>query len=373
MTDTAPPVATATTAPTAATAPKRRRPRGLTILVVLATLYTLYFAREFLLPISFAILLDFLLRPIVRTFARFRVPQAVGAAIVVLGLIGIGAFGAYQLAGPVQTWVAKAPEAIETARIELSKLVRPFERVKRTAEQVESAASASTAPKPPVVVVQQPSIISRVFGSTQRFLFGLIEMLILLFFLLSAGDLFLRKLIKVLPHLQDKLKAVRIARDVENAISTYLATIAMINVTEGLVLAGIFSLLGMPTPLLFGAMVTALEFIPYIGAFTIVITLTIAALGIYAEFSRALLVPGAFVAVNMLQVNVVGPMLMGQRLALNPVAVFIGLAFWFWIWGIPGAFIGVPMLAVFKICCDHIDMLAPVGEFLGRKEEPSVP
>jgi predicted PurR-regulated permease PerM len=379
MTDTAPPdVTVAATASTgnaapAANAPRRRRPRGLTILVVLATLYTLYFAREFLLPISFAVLLDFLLRPVVRTFARFHIPQAVGAAMVVLGLIGIGAFGAYQLAAPVQTWVAKAPDAIETARQELSKLVRPFERVKRTAEQVESAASASTAPKTPVVVVQGPSIISRVFGSTQRFLFGLIEMLILLFFLLSAGDLFLRKLIKVLPHLQDKLKAVRIARDVENAISTYLATIATINVTEGLVLAGIFSLLGMPTPLLFGAMVAALEFIPYIGAFTIVVTLTIAALGTYAEFSRALLVPGAFIAVNMLQVNVAAPMLVGQRLALNPVAVFIGLAFWFWIWGIPGAFIGVPMLAVFKICCDHIDMLAPVGEFLGRKEEPAVP
>ena len=160
---------------------------------------------------------------------------------------------------------------------------------------------------------------------------------------------------------------------VENAISTYLATIAAINLTEGLVLAGIFRLLGMPTPLLFGALVATLEFIPYIGAFTIVVVLTIAALGTNAEVTRALLVPGAFIAVNLLQVNVVGPQLIGQRLALNPVAVFIGLAFWFWIWGIPGAFIGVPMLAVFKICCDHIDMLAPVGEFLGRKEEPAVP
>jgi len=345
----------------------------MTILVVLATLYTLYFAREFLLPISFAMLLDFLLRPAVRALSRLHVPQALGAALVVLSLIGLGTFGAFQLAGPVQNWVAKAPDAIATARDELAKLLRPFERVKRTAEQVESAANVSSSPKPPVVVVQGPSIISRVFGSTQRFLFGLVEMLILLFFLLSAGDLFLRKLIKVLPHLQDKLKAVRIAREVENAVSTYLATIAAINIVEGLVLAGVFKLLGMPTPLLFGALVATLEFIPYIGAFTIVVVLTIAALGTYAEVTRALLVPGAFIAINLLQVNVVGPQLIGQRLALNPVAVFIGLAFWFWIWGIPGAFIGVPMLAVFKICCDHIDMLAPVGEFLGRKEEPAVP
>src|SRR5262245_59487624 len=270
MTDPAPPAAgVAATAPTAAalsapTTPRRRRPSGMTILVVLATLYSLYFAREFLLPISFAVLLDFLLRPIVRAFGRLRLPQTVGAAIVVLSLMGIGAFGAYKLAAPVQTWVAKAPDAIESAREELSKLVRPFERVKRTAEQVESAASASTTPKTPVVVVQGPSIISRVFGSTQRFLFGLIEMLILLFFLLSAGDLFLRKLIKVLPHLQDKLKAIRIAREVESAVATYLATIAALNLFEGLVVSGAMALLGMPSPLLWGALVAAFEFVPYL-------------------------------------------------------------------------------------------------------------
>ena len=357
----------------AAAGPARRMPTGITVLAVLATLYTLYFARGFLIPVCFAILLDFLLRPIVRFLSKFRVPQVAGAALVVLGLVGIGAFVTYRMAGPVQTWVAKAPATIETARGELRKIIRPFERVRKTAEQVESAANVSTSPKPPVVVVQGPTVISRVFGSTQRFLAGLLEMLILLFFLLAAGDLFLRKLIKVLPHLQDKIKAVRIAREVEASISTYLGTVAAINIGEGLVVAGIFYLLDMPSPLLWGALVAALEFIPYVGAFTIVMVLTIAALGTYAAVGRALLVPGAFLLVNTLQVNVVSPQLMGHRLSLNPVAVFIGLAFWFWIWGIAGAFIGVPLLAAFKICCDHIEMLAPVGEFLGGKDEVSVP
>lgn len=351
----------------------RRRPTGITVLAVLATLYTLYFARAFLIPVCFAILLDFLLRPVVRFLSRFRIPQVAGAALVVLGLVGIGAYGTYRLAGPVQTWVARAPATIETARGELRKIIRPFERVRKTAEQVESAANVSTAPKPPVVVVQGPSIISRVFGSTQRFLAGLLEMLILLFFLLAAGDLFLRKLIKVLPNLQDKLKAIRIAKEVESSISTYLATLAAINIGEGLVVAGVMYLLDMPGPLLWGALVAALEFIPYLGAFTFVVVVGIAALGTFDGVGRALLVPGAFLLVNTLQVNVVAPQLMGHRLALNPVAVFVGLAFWFWIWGIAGAFIGVPLLAAFKICCDHIDALAPVGEFLGGKEEVALP
>ena len=359
MTDTTP-------APAPVAAPSRR-PTALVILAVLATLYTLYFARGFLLPIAFAILLDFLLSPAVRTLVKLRVPQVLAAALVVLGLVAIGGFGVYKLAGPVQSWVAKAPQAIETAREELGKVLRPFERVKKTAEQVESAAASSTgASKTPVVVVQGPSIISRVFGSTQRFLGGVLEIVILLFFLLSAGDLFLRKLIKVLPHLQDKLKAVRIAREVEDSISTYLVTIAAINIVEGLVFAGAMSLLGMPVPLLWGVLVATLEFIPYLGAFAIVVILTVAGLGTYAGVGRALLIPGTFLLINTLQVNLIQPQLVGHRLSLNPVAVFIGLAFWFWLWGIPGAFIGVPMLAAFKICCDHIEMLAPVGEFLGE-------
>jgi len=357
----------------AAPAPRRRRPSALTVLAVLALLYTLYFARGFLLPIVFAILLDFLLGPAVRALTRLRIPQALGAGIVVLGLIGLVSLGVYQLAGPVQDWVGKAPASIETARLELRKLLRPFERVKRTAEQVESATHVTTSPKPPVVVLQGPTVISRIFGSTQRFLAGLLETVILLFFLLAAGDLFLRKLIKVLPHLQDKLKAIRIAREVENSISVYLRTIAAINIVEGLVVAGALALLGMPSPLLWGVLVALLEFVPYLGAFTIVAVLTIAGLSTFASVGHALLVPGTFLLVNTLQVNLVAPQLMGQRLALNPVAVFIGLAFWFWIWGIPGAFIGVPLLAAFKICCDHIEMLTPVGEFLGGKDEPALP
>ena len=360
--------------PSEAAPPRRRRPRSTTIIVVLALLYTLYFARAFLLPIAFAVLLTFLLSPVVRGLGKLKVPRGLAAALVVLTLLGAGTLGAYQLAGPVQTWIAKAPASIETARRGIRQLLRPFERVRRTAEQVETAAgNVSGEPKPPVVVLQGPSIISRVFGSTQRFLAVLLEMLILLFFLLAAGDLFLRKLIKVLPHLQDKLKAIRIAREVESSISTYLGTMAAINIVEGIVVAGVLALMDIPSPLLWGVVVAALEFIPYLGGLAIVVILAIVGLSTFPTLGRALMVPGVFLLINTLQVNLITPQLLGQRLALNPVAVFVGLAFWFWIWGIPGAFIGVPMLAAFKICCDHIDMLRPVGEFLGGREESAVP
>jgi predicted PurR-regulated permease PerM len=111
-------------------------------------------------------------------------------------------------------------------------------------------------------------------------------------------------------------------------------------------------------------MTVVLEFIPYLGAIVMLALLTIAALATFEDLTRILMVPGAYLLANIIQANIVTAMVLGRRLALNPVAVFISIAFWFWIWGIPGAFIGVPLLAVFKICCDHIEGLAPVGEFL---------
>lgn len=352
------------------------RPLALTVIAVLAVLYTLYFARSFLLPIAFAVLLDFLLSPAVRTLARFRIPTPMGAAVMVLGLIGLVALGVYGLAAPVQSWTEKAPEALASAQREVRQILRPIERViTRTAEQVENAAGAvSSAPKPPEVVVRGSTMSSRIFGSTQRFLAKLLEVVILLFFLLSAGDLFLQKVIKLLPHLNDRVKAVKIAREIEISTSTYLLTALAINAAEGAVVGIAMKVLGMPNPVLWGVMVTVFEFIPYLGALAVTVILGVAGLATFSSLGHALLVPGSFLLVNLIQANFVSPALLGQRLALNPVAILIGLAFWFWIWGIPGAFIAVPMIATFKICCDHIDALAAVGEFLGRRAEgPALP
>jgi predicted PurR-regulated permease PerM len=123
----------------------------------------------------------------------------------------------------------------------------------------------------------------------------------------------------------------------------------------------------MPNPVLWGALVTLLEFIPYLGAITLVVILTLGALASFNDVGHALLVPGAFLAINLIQANIVSPMLLGHRLALNPVALLVSLAFWLWIWGIPGGLLAVPLLATLKIFCDHIERLAPLGEFLGRR------
>ena len=347
----------------------RARSLGLTILAILALLYTLFFARDFLLPIVIALLLNLLFSPIVRALTRVGISAPIGAGIVVLGLLAILSFGVYELSTPVERWAAEAPKTLATVEARMKKLTKPLERVRRTAEQVETATSTAAPPKTTEVVVRGPGLVARVFGTTQRFVAGSLEVLILLFFLLASGDLFLQKLVKVLPALGDKRTAVQIARAAESSISTYLITARVINIGEGIVVAAVLWLLKMPNPLLWGTMVMLLEFIPYLGAATVVVVLSVAALTVFDSVTHALLIPAAFLAINLIQANLVSPLLFSRRLTLNPVALFVGLTFWWWIWGIPGAFVAVPLVATFKIFCYHIDALAPIGEFLGQRDD----
>ena len=346
----------------------RTRSVEATVLTVLALLYSLYFARDFLIPIVFALLLNFLLSPLIRLLVRFRIQPPVGAALVVALLItGVGG-AIYQLAGPAQRWAASAPESFGRAQIKLKRIIRPFQQVQRNVEEAADAAGGQTG-KAPVVVQSGPSLGSRLFGTTQRLVAGMLEVFILLYFLLAGGDLFLQKLIKVLPHFGDKVKAVEIARATEAAVSAYLSTALLVNIAEGVVVALVFWMIGMPNIVLWGTLVACLEFVPYLGALTAVVVFTLAGLSAFPDLPHALLVPGAFLAINMVQANLATPLLLGHRLTLNPVAIFVGLAFFFWIWGVPGAFLAVPLLATFKIFCDHISGMAAIGEFLGQRDE----
>ena len=342
---------------------------GVTLLSVLAVLYTLYFARRFLLPIVFALLLNFLLSPLIRRLAKHSIKPPIGAALVVAILLtGIG-WGAYELAAPAQRWAAIAPASFAKAQDKLRGIIRPMQQVSRNVEQAASAVGGE-GQKPPQVVVQSgPSMSSRVFGTTQLVVAGILEMFIMLYFLLAGGDLFLQKLIKVLPNVSDKVKAVDIARATEATVSAYLTTTFLINLGEAAVVALVLWMLGMPNAVLWGVIVFFLEFVPYLGAAAAVIVFSVAGLTTFDQVGRAMLIPGSFLAINLLQANLITPLLLGHRLTLNPVAIFTGLAFFYWIWGVPGAFLAVPLLATFKIFCDNIEALAAIGEFLGQRDE----
>ena len=346
------------------------RPDSRTVAIVglflLGLLYTLYFARGFLLPIAIAVLLNLLLSPVVRGLKRLRIPTAFGAALIVVAMLGLVGSAIYALAGPAEELVAKGPASLQKATARIRQLRRPMEQVNRTAEQVVRATQGRTEGQPTEVVVRGPTVGSRLLGATRSFLTSALSIVMLLYFLLATGDLFTLKLVRVLPQFGDRKRAVSIINATEASVSKYLGTVALLNLGQGVVVWIAMSTIGLPNAELWGALAGIAEFVPYVGALVMVAVLTVAGLATFDDLGRALMVPGAFLLINIVQANVVSPLVMGRRLALNPVAIFIGLAFWLWVWGLPGAFLAVPIIATLKIWCDHFEALGPLGEFLGK-------
>jgi len=340
-------------------------------LIIIATILVfgaLYFARDFFIPIALALLLSFVLSPVVRSLARMRLPYPAAAALVLALVVGgVGAAG-YALAGPVRVWITEAPVALPKAARKLRAVVRPVEQVSRAATQVEQATGAATSTARDVVV-EGPTLGNRLAGTSAAVLGGALEVLLLLYALLAVGDLFLQKLVGMLPRRGDREKAVSIARATEESISGYLALTALINVCEGAVVAAAMAVIGMPTPIVWGALVAVTEFVPYVGMLAMLAVLTIVALTTFDTIPHALLVPAIYLVINFVQGYVVTPLVMSRRLTLNPVAIFISLALWWWLWGISGALLAVPLLAAFKILCDHVESLASIGAFLGERQE----
>lgn len=334
-------------------------------LFALAVLYTLHFAQEFFLPIVLAVLLDFLLSPLVRGLRKLRIPEPAGAGIVMLGLLGLVVFGIWYLSGPAAEWLSRAPESMATVQEKLETLRRPMQRVSEAAQQVEKATTVG-AQEAQQVEIKGPSLISQLFGGTTAFMSAAIVVVFLTYFLLAVGDLFLQKLVTVLPQFKDKKKAVSIARETESQISTYLLTATVVNLGVGIVTAVALALVGMPSAVLWGVVAAVLNFVPYVGAVVNMGILGLAALLAFDTPGEALMVPAVFFGINMIEGNLVSPMIIGSRMQLNTVALFIGLIFWWFLWGIPGAILAVPMMAAIKIVCDHIESLAPIGEFLGK-------
>lgn len=344
------------------------RSLALSGLFFLACFYTLYFARDFFLPVVLAVVFNFLLAPVVRWLKGFRVPEALGSAVVIVGAFIIVGALAYELSGPLADWLERAPELGTQLQTKMQPLKKPFQKISNVGDQLEKLTNMNSTAKqtPQRVELKQGSLLDVLFRGTSKLIFSLVVIVVLLYFLLASGDLFLSKLIHVLPTLSDKKKAVQIAREIEQNISKYLLTIAFINAAIGVGSGFLFWALGMPNPALWGAVAGLLNFIPTVGALSVAALITVVAAMTFPSIAHALIVPAAFLSLTIATGTFISPLIMGRRLTLNPVVIFLGLSFWGWLWGIPGALLAVPMLAMFKIFCDHIAPLAPIGEFLGN-------
>ncbi len=352
----------------ASESPRRRDPRVflLAVLVFLAVFYTLYFARQVILPVVIAVLLNFLFSPVVRWLKnRLKFPYGLSAALIIVMLIVVVGGTVYSLAAPAAEWVTKAPESMHRIESKLKLLRRPVEQMNKTAERVEDLTNLSGGHDATQVQVKSGGIRSAIFGSTQSLITGAALVLTLLFFLLADGDVFIAKMVKVLPRVRDKKLALSIAEETERSISTYLGATTAINVVLGILTGFAMYLIGLPNPTLWGIVGGLLNFVPYVGGLVAVVVLTLAGMATFERTGAALL-PGIiyFLLTNI--ESFVTPYVLGKRLSLNPVVVFIAVLFWGWMWGIAGALLAVPIMATVKLVCDRIKSLSPLGEMLGK-------
>ena len=346
---------------------------ALTGLFVLATFYTLYFARDFILPILLAWILSSLLAPIVRLFKRVRIPEALSALFIILALLGTLSLGVYRLSDPVAEWIQKAPQSLSGVRAKLQGIMGPVQGVQETTKEIEKMTTLGNDEKATAVEIKKPGLGEVVLSGAKNFFVAAGVTLVLLYFLLASGDMFLLKLVKILPTLENKKLAVEIYRQIETDVSTYLSVVTLINIGFGCIIGFSMYLLGMPNPLLWGVMAAVLAYIPYLGALVGIVTMTIVAILTFDDIYRIIMVPIVYFILDNIQGNLIVPMVLGRRLALNPVVIFIWLIFCGWIWGITGALLAVPLLAIIKIISDQVEQLASIGEFLGSESKVAPP
>jgi predicted PurR-regulated permease PerM len=334
-------------------------------LFLFAIFYTAYFIRSLLLPFVLALLLSYMLRPIVRFLAKARISPIIGAAVVLLALAAAIAYGFSLLAGPVAGWLEKAPYSLHQLEEKLLPIKKPIAKVAQASGAIENLASNKDGEtKTQTVEVKEHSLADKLMVQTPELVISALTMLILLYFLLAYDGVFLAKVIKLMPTLSDKKRAVSIAHEIEGQVSRYLFTITMINCSLGFAVGTAVGLLGMPNPVMWGVLVAILNFIPYLGALTGIVCMTLAAMLSFPSVSYALLFPAAYLTLATLEGNFITPMVMGRSLTLNPVLVLLSLTFWGWMWGIVGVILAVPMLAAFKIFCSHIEPMEPLAEFI---------
>lgn len=350
------------------------RTRCLVVLTTIAVIAAFYFGADFLVPIALAIVLNALLRPVVRTMERLKIPTTLAAAIVTLALTALLAGIVWGVSAPMKRWINEAPQNFAAAEGKIKRLRAPIEKVSNVVTKAETAVQGPTsgpttqASSPAPVQPPAPPLGmgSTVLGTTTQIVGGLAEVLLLLFLLLASGGMFFQKLMHLIRRRSDKEIADDVISEAEHVTLRYVLATAMINVGQSTVIGLLMWWYGMPTPLLWAMFTFIFEFVPYLGAAAMIILIGATAIATFDNPGKILLPPLTYFIVTTLQNNLVSPIAYGKQLRLNPVAVLIGVLFWWYVWGVAGAFLAVPLIAMTKVFASKHERLRPVCEFLSE-------
>jgi predicted PurR-regulated permease PerM len=333
-------------------------------LFALGVFAVLYLASAIILPVILAFVLNLLLQPAVRLLGRLHLPRAVGALLVVLLVIGtlVGLVAA--LSVPAATWAEQLPEGIPRLEAHLEVIKGPIQALQKVIQQAEQAADAPPGRGSIVSVRRDLGITGALFAGTRSVLDGLFTTVLVLYFLLVAGDIFLRRIVEILPTFSNKRQAVDISQQIQEDISAYLLTITAMNAAVGVATAAAMYLCGLGDPLLWGTAAFLLNYIPILGPLFGVGIFVLVGMLSFDGLGWALLPPALYFGIHLVEGESLTPMLLARRFTLNPVLIILSLVFWFWMWGMLGAILAVPMLAILKIISDRLRPLKALGHFL---------
>jgi predicted PurR-regulated permease PerM len=335
-----------------------------------------FFARPLVLPVLMAWVASMALKPPVRWLREHHLPAPLGAFIVVGLVVGGLATGMFYLGKPAAKWIESSPQAIPQLKQKFEGLLRPFAGLKLMDNDTASANTNQPAAKPrthgsapapaptPATVTSNSTLAGVIFNWTGSALAGAAETTALLFLLLASGDLFMHKLVRIMPTLTDKKRAVEISHEIQESISRYLFSVGLINLVFGTLVGTALYLLHMPNPAMWGALAMVANFIPYFGPVLGMCAVALAGLLASDTIGGGLAPAIAYLILHLIEANMVTPYALGRRFTLNPVIIFIFLILCIWLWGIVGAFLAVPILVTLKVICDRVDLMAPLGEFL---------
>jgi predicted PurR-regulated permease PerM len=355
------------------------RSTALTVLAVLAIVLVLQYAQAMVIPIVLGVLISYALEPMVAWLTRWRVPRPLAAAIVLVAVVAMGGWLLYGLRSQANEIVEQLPQAATRLR-QMVERDRPttataIQQVQKAAAELGKAADAAAPPSSPTGV-QRVQVESPRLDISQYVLWGsigvlgaigqLVLILFLVYFLLAAGDLYRRKLVRIGPSLAKKKLTLEILREIDRQIEAFLAVQLFTSTIVAVATWLAFLALGVQQAALWGLLAGIFNSIPYFGP--VLVTGCTAVVGFlqFGNIHMAVLVAGASLVITSLEGFLLTPWLTSRAARMNAVAIFIGLLFWGWVWNVWGMLLAVPMLMVIKAVCDHVEELKPIGELLGE-------
>lgn len=357
------------------------RSASLVVLAVLASVFALQWGQAVFIPLMLSLLLTYALSPLVELLHRWKLPRWIGAGLILMGLFGGLGWTGYSLSGSATQLLDSLPVAAQklgqAMRRDRGASATPLDNVQQAAAQLEKAAeenSARVASRKGVarVIIERPGFNVRDYlvSGTVGLLSAMGQLTLVAFltyFALCSGDTFRRKLIKITgSSLQKKKVTVHVLDDITRNIERYLLVQILVSAIVGVATGLGFWAIGMENAAVWGIIAAVTNLIPYIGS---VIVLAAAGLVAFLQFNSlqmGVVVAGMSLGIHTIVGNLLMPWLTSRTSRMNPVAVFVGVIFWGWLWGIWGLLLGIPITMVIKSICDRVEDLQPIGELLGE-------